>query len=117
MNRDITYSYSQKPNVDTRFQLITAPTAAKIFLIIGSGARSLILPTNTVITGPTGSGAAVAAAAGEDLATVGGCVDVFGNGNGGGVFVAAAAAAPDAVAAAAEIAPVGGAPSKGVARA
>lgn len=97
-----TYSYSQKPNVDTRFQLITVPTAAKIFLIIGSGARSLMLPTKTVITGPTGSGAA-----GDDLATVGGCVAVFGNGNGGGVFVAApGAAAPD-----------GGTPSMGVARA
>lgn len=69
---------------------------------MGSGARSLILPTNTVITGPTGSGAA----AGDDLATVGGCVDVFGNVNGGGVFVAA----PDAAA------PVGGTPSMGVAR-
>lgn len=96
-----TYSYSQNPKVDTRFQLITAPTAAKIFLIIGSGARSLMLPTKTVITGPTGSGAA-----GDDLAAAGGCVDVFGNENGGGVFVAV----PDA-------APVGGPPSMGVARA
>lgn len=49
---DRTNSYSQKPNVDTRFQLITEPTVDKIFFIIASGARSLIFPTKTVITGP-----------------------------------------------------------------
>lgn len=47
-----THSYSQKPNVETRFQLITVPTADNIFLIMDSGARSLMLPTKTVITGP-----------------------------------------------------------------
>lgn len=47
-----THSYSQNPNVETRFQLIIVPTVAKIFLIIASGARSLIFPTKTVITGP-----------------------------------------------------------------
>lgn len=36
---------------------MTAPTAARIRLIIGSGARSLILPTNTVMTGPSNDGA------------------------------------------------------------
>lgn len=36
---------------------MTVPTAAKIRLIMGSGARSLILPTNTVITGPSNVGA------------------------------------------------------------
>lgn len=68
--------------METRFQLITAPTEANIFLIIGSGARSLIFPTNTVITGPTVSGVVDAVLG----AAVGGCV-VFGNGNGCCVFV------------------------------
>lgn len=40
-----TYSYSQNPKVDTRFQFITPPQADKIFLIIPSGTFSLRLPT------------------------------------------------------------------------
>lgn len=39
-----TYSYSQNPKVDTRFQFITPPQADKIFLIIPSGTFSLRLP-------------------------------------------------------------------------
>uniref|UniRef100_A0A2M4D100 Putative secreted protein n=1 Tax=Anopheles darlingi TaxID=43151 RepID=A0A2M4D100_ANODA len=46
-------SYSQKPNVDTRFQLITDPHVARICLIMGSGTFSLMLPTNTVTIGPS----------------------------------------------------------------
>jgi hypothetical protein len=40
------YSYSQNPNVDTRFQFATGPQAAIIFLIIASGTLSLMLPAN-----------------------------------------------------------------------
>lgn len=39
------------------------PTAAKIFLIMDSGARSLMLPTKTVITGPAVSALLFAPAA------------------------------------------------------
>lgn len=42
-----TYSYSQKPNVDTRFQFTTGPQVAKIRVIKISGTRSLIFPLIT----------------------------------------------------------------------
>lgn len=73
-----THSYSQKPNVETRFQLTTVPTVAKIFLIIDSGARSLIFPTKTVITGPFGDNSVVAGG----FVAFAGCAAAFGNGYG-----------------------------------
>lgn len=52
-SKKISYSYSQKPNVDTRFHVTTDPQVCRILLTIASGALSLILPTNTVIMGPS----------------------------------------------------------------
>lgn len=87
----LTHSYSQKPNVETRFQLTTEPQVCRTFLIIASGTLSLILPTNTVIIGPSCIGICgifggfVLYICGREL-IVGPCDRLYG-GRGGGVDI------------------------------